>query len=105
MKRLALSLILLLAFVMSAYAECQIVPTIVFTDYEHLLMFYRIASVAGVDSPQCQKLIIKLGEEGVMILINKNTSVENVEKVNDNVSWVTINGTRVLVAKEALTCK
>lgn len=106
MKRSVLTLILVFIAV-SAYAGCATnKQTAAFTDIQALSALNNIALLTGPTSPQAQKLAKRHLDDGVMAIIPKNTAVKLIEKTFafEDTSLVEINGVRVIILGEDITC-
>ena len=106
MRRLVLSLCLLLAFVMSAYAGCKINEEAMgITDKDVLITLNRTIRVAGEGSPQAARMFTKGLEDGTIIIIPKGTKIESSEETFlTNCLLITIKGVPVFIPSKYVSC-
>jgi hypothetical protein len=104
MKKITLSLSLILIFTMTAYAGCIIKQECpAYTNLDTLMAIYRVWNISGT-SPQTQKMVKEALDKGILIVVPANTPIERVDKINDDLSRVTIKGTQVFIMNGSMVC-
>ncbi len=104
MRRVVLSLCLLLASVVNANAGYVVRrESPAYTDVETLMAVYRVWNLSGT-SPQAQKMVKDAHDKGVLVVIPGNTPIDRVDKISDSLSRVTIKGTQVFIMNESMEC-